>query len=191
MIEDWVMLKQIAIIIAPAVLLMFFGQVTSAQSEEVDIGDTRDEVTKVLGKPEGNVVFGDIEVLYFNRGQVDIKDDKVVSHTILSGEEFEALEAKREQERSRRAEEANKQRVKASAAPAKKQPPSKDDPEKKAAEARRQTKIDGKVEAGMHLPPIKTSARKRRKYRRGRSPSAVKMRETQLREKYEKEIPES
>ena len=185
------MLKQIAVIISFGVSLMFFGQAAAAQSEEVDIGDTRDEVTKALGKPQGNAVFRDIEVLYFKRGQVDIKDDKVVSHTILSEEEFETLEAKRELERLRRAEEANKQKVKASAASANNQPPSKDDAEIKAAEARRQAKIDKKVEEGMHIPPIKTSGSKFRRYRRGRSPSAVKMRDAQLREKYEKEIPKS
>lgn len=183
------MLKQAAFIYSLAGLLLLLGRVAPVQAIEINVGDARDEVLNALGEPDGVVVFGDTEVLYFRRGQVDIQDSKVIRHTILSEEDFEALKAKREQERLLRAREAERQRAQAAAAQAEEQSRAVKDPEKEAAEARRQAEIDRKVQEGMNKPSVTTSSAKLRKYRRGRSASALEKREAQLREKYEQEIP--
>ena len=45
----------------------------------VEIGDTRDSVISELGKPTGSAGVGDRTVLFFSRGEVTLRDDRVVA----------------------------------------------------------------------------------------------------------------
>jgi len=82
--------------------LLVFGSAGALLADDIEIGDTRDGVINTLGKPDGRAVLGDTEVLYFPRGQVDIKDGNVVRLDMISPAELDArrqsrLKAEQEQ----------------------------------------------------------------------------------------------
>ena len=101
--------------------LLSIGRAGDLLADDIEIGDTRDDVIKALGEPDGSVALGDTEVMFYSRGQIDIKDGKVAHHDVISQEEFEArqqsrLKAQREQSR-RAAEQLAQTKVQKSAQP--------------------------------------------------------------------------
>ena len=85
--------------------LAFIMHRGTALSDEINVGDTRDEVIQALGEPKGSSAFAGIEILYYPRGQVEIESGKVVSHSLITPGELEARTKKRLKE-----EEARRQR---------------------------------------------------------------------------------
>lgn len=77
----------------------------------VEIGDTRDTVLTELGSPSGHIRGGGIEILYYPRGIVQLRDGRVTAVEWRSEEETRArllaeLEARRRMEAARRSRRA-------------------------------------------------------------------------------------
>lgn len=86
----------------------------SAASAAVAPGDTREDVIAILGKPSGYIGSERFEILYFDRGEVVLRDGIVQSHTIVSQEEAEQKRAALEMERQdyqQRRQEARERRL--------------------------------------------------------------------------------
>ena len=162
---------------------------------EIEVGDARAFVIEILGEPEGRMGSEDYELLYFNRGQVELVNGKVTSVNLVSEAEAAKREAVRimeAQERQRAADEAAKRQPPpktATAKPAAKQkapakvPQSVDDltPEQQA-------ELEKRITAGIDEPPEKLSRSKLRRYQRGRSPSALEDRKAQITAEYMAEL---
>lgn len=187
-----------------------FAPVASS-ADEVKVGDSRDAVLKALGDPSGTASFGTSEVLHYPRGQVDLKDGKVVGSTVISQAEFDRRERQRAAEAERLQKEAA-ERAAAAPPPAALAPApntremspaeevaywetyQRENPgapvsgqlaaarQRAEEQARKDAEIEAKVQEGMRDPPSDMSSRKMRKYRRGRSESQLEAREKQLRE---------
>ena len=73
-------------------------------SEEIDLGDMTIEVVRSLGRPKGQID-KDAEnrkLLYYPRGLVDLKDDRVFEYKLMSQEQIDAREQRRLAERAER-----------------------------------------------------------------------------------------
>ncbi len=71
-------------------------------SAAVQMGDTRDAVLGELGSPLGIVRLDEAEILYFERGSVELRDGKVVRADVMSPQEL-----KERREREAHAREVN------------------------------------------------------------------------------------
>jgi hypothetical protein len=193
-----------------------------AWAAEVELGATRAEVIDKLGEPAGVVMMRDIEVLFYSRGQVDLRDGEVVRSTILSEAEYEAeqqrlaeeAEARRkaaEEAAARRAEEGRQrlqeiqdedtlagrsasQRLAFWRGFQKQYPEVNVRSEIRAAEAEVQAQqhaaivFEGRVQEELAKPPPGLSGSQLRKFRRGRSESAVAEREAEIREQLKQQM---
>ena len=77
--------------------LLALSAITPAAFAEgnVEIGDSRETVTNVLGEPMGKIKAGQDEIFQFKRGIVTIRDNKVLSSTIASTQEIKERKAQR------------------------------------------------------------------------------------------------
>jgi len=73
-------------------------------SNEVNIGDSRDDVVQALGQPKGTTTFAGTEVLHYPRGRVEMESGRVASYSLMTPEELAALTAKRLKEEEARRE---------------------------------------------------------------------------------------
>lgn len=87
----------------PAVLLV--GLVLSPLHAELRIGTDRLTVLEALGQPEGRIEMGSLERLFYERGEIQLRDGKVNRIELISET---AAEARREQQA--RAAEARRKR---------------------------------------------------------------------------------
>jgi hypothetical protein len=90
----------------PAILGVLAWGLTAAMpawSAEVELGASREEVIAKLGESAGVVIMRGVEVLYYPRGTVELRDGEVVRSTVLSEAEYRA-------EQQRLAEEAEVRR---------------------------------------------------------------------------------
>lgn len=71
---------------------------------EVRPGLTRAEVVELLGEPRGLIESGEVVWLFYDRGQVRLRADRVVEASLVSSAEVAAREEAREAERERRRE---------------------------------------------------------------------------------------
>ncbi len=174
-------------IFATTLLIGSAGMMTARA--EIEEGDTREAVIEALGEPNGTVMLGETEILYYKRGQVDIRDGKVAKQSIVSEAEAEELAKKRQEEENKYFAEIEKQKAQrraAAAARAEAAAPKEGEAAAPTADdLRKKAEIEAKIQEGLKDPGIKTSSRKLRKYRRGRSQSAIDAREAQLRKEYE------
>ncbi len=179
MMKDWLM-------IGIATLL----SVGVATADEVNPGDSRETVLRTLGNPSGTVMFGDVEILHYPRGQVELEHGKVVGSSILTEAEFRRREAARRAEEEeevarRQAEEQEaRERVLEEQEVAEEEPVEREDPE---AMARREAELEARIAEGIRQPPHDMSSRRLRRFRRGRSESLLELREEQIREEFEAE----
>ena len=164
---------------------------------EIEKGDTRAFVIEMLGEPEGLMGNADYEILYFERGQVVLEGGKVVSAELVS--EAEAAQRKvarvREAEaRQRAADEALRRQqppskpAAAKRAPAKKPVASGPPQSVKDLSPEQEAELEARIAAGINEPPEKMSRSKLRRYRRGRSASALDKRESQITSAYLREL---
>lgn len=82
--------------------LAFAGVLSAAPLER---GDSLREVHQALGQPRGQVHRGEQHVLYYERGEVELREGAVVRVAMLSPEEYSArltLEQRRSEERENR-----------------------------------------------------------------------------------------
>ena len=75
-------MKTVTMFIYVAFILSF-----SALADHVQIGDNLAMVKSILGEPTGYVQVGTSEVLYYNRGRIELKDDQVIEAELISEEE--------------------------------------------------------------------------------------------------------
>jgi hypothetical protein len=61
-------------------------------------GDSADSVQKELGQPEGQIEIGPDRIFFYERGEVVLRDDRVVKHNLITEKEF-AEESRRNAER--------------------------------------------------------------------------------------------
>jgi hypothetical protein len=69
---------------------------------DVYVGDSRETVQAALGEPRAYIRYHTTELLTFERGQVELKEGRVVRVDLLSAEEAEMLRRQREEEEARR-----------------------------------------------------------------------------------------
>ena len=62
---------------------------------EVRPGDTLDEVRAALGAPNGQLRVGDRHLLYYDRGEIELRSGAVTRVALLSEADYSALEAQR------------------------------------------------------------------------------------------------
>lgn len=74
---------------------------STAVQGDVFVGDREVEVLEALGQPNGSMGSQDLQVYFYDRGEVFLRDGIVESHTILSQEEAQ----QRRQEAARKREE--------------------------------------------------------------------------------------
>ena len=67
-----------------------------AVAEDVVLGDSRDQVIATLGLPRGQFVYDDTEMLFYDRGRVELKDGLVLEVRLVSEEEVARLNRERE-----------------------------------------------------------------------------------------------
>lgn len=77
---------------------------TVGNVDAVTVGDSRAAVTQELGEPEGRMKFGAMEVLTYERGEVELEDGVVIREGIISAEEAETRRIRREAEEAERRE---------------------------------------------------------------------------------------
>lgn len=75
----------------PLVLILCLPAALAAT--EVQVGDSVAEVRRVMGSPRGDIRVGDRQVLYFERGEVELRADVVTKVALLSSEEHAEREA--------------------------------------------------------------------------------------------------
>jgi hypothetical protein len=102
--------------IAAFIVVFVSTLIGSEAAAQISVGDTRQEVMEQLGQPTGYIGSDSFQILYFDRGEVVLRDGRVKSHTLVSPEvaerqraDREAWHAQREEQRrlaaERRAEE--------------------------------------------------------------------------------------
>lgn len=101
--------------VAVLALIALVGPAYPGASAGIEPGQSRDEVTAVLGAPSGSIIMGGREVLYYERGSVELREGRVVSADLVTAEE---ARRRREAERAahlawQRAEAARRARNKA------------------------------------------------------------------------------
>ena len=72
--------------------LMFFAFAT-ARAADPDVGDTREKVTDELGNPNGHIVAGHNEFLFYDRGTVELANGKVTIVRLLTDDQLAAKQA--------------------------------------------------------------------------------------------------
>ena len=87
----------------------------SLVAADVQTGDSWAAVEAALGAPNGQVSVGDRAILYFDRGQVELRDGRVSRIALISASEFEAQEARRTAAATRLREEAEIKRARSTA----------------------------------------------------------------------------
>jgi hypothetical protein len=98
-----------------ALVLALLVVPVASPGAEIVPGQSREEVTAMLGAPSGTIVMGEREMLYYDRGSVELREGKVVASEIVSAEE---ARRRREAERAahlawQRADAARRARNKA------------------------------------------------------------------------------
>jgi hypothetical protein len=78
-----------------AVLAAMLSVPFALAAAEVRTGDTLNEVRANLGAPHGQLKVGDRQVLYFDRGEVELRNGAVTRTNLLSDSELTALESRR------------------------------------------------------------------------------------------------
>lgn len=68
------------------------------------VGDDRAFVLQQLGPPNGHIGSSSFEILYFDRGEVVLRNGSVQSHTLISPADLERRQQAAEQERAARAQ---------------------------------------------------------------------------------------
>ena len=67
---------------------------------EIELGDLTIEVVRSLGTPKGQMDKDERKLLYYPRGLVDIKGDRVFEYKLISQEQLEARERRRQEEQA-------------------------------------------------------------------------------------------
>lgn len=98
--------------VIPVLLLSLSLTLTAA---EVRLGDTLDQVCVTVGMPKGQLRAGDRHLLYYDRGEIELRAGTVTRVTLLSVEAQAALEARRSAEAVRVREEQELRRVRENA----------------------------------------------------------------------------
>jgi hypothetical protein len=73
-----------------------------ATAAEVQTGDSLADVKTTLGTPRGQVKVEDRQVLYYDRGEVELQDESVIRVALRTPEEQAALDAREERQRGER-----------------------------------------------------------------------------------------
>ncbi len=71
-------------------LAMVVAVVSSLAAAEVEVGATLDEVRAALGTPKGQAVAGDRQVIYYERGDIELREGRVIRVGLRSAEEHAA-----------------------------------------------------------------------------------------------------
>src|SRR5689334_15458512 len=69
---------------------------------EVAPGDTLEEAVATLGSPRGRLQVAGRNLVYFERGEIEVRDGRVTRVDLLTPEEYAAQQAREEQQRSTR-----------------------------------------------------------------------------------------
>ena len=91
-------------ILASSLVIVLSSLAPAGAAFEVALGDDLDAVTAALGEPQGYMLTGTRAVLTYERGKVELRDDKVVSVDLVSPDV--AAARKTEAEAARRQREA-------------------------------------------------------------------------------------
>ncbi|AOS43227.1 hypothetical protein Verru16b_00270 [Lacunisphaera limnophila] len=84
-------------------LVLVVSAAPFAIAEEVRTGATPAEVREVLGQPKGRVELGDRQMLYYDRGEIELRDGRVIRAALRTAAEQAALEARDERVRAEQA----------------------------------------------------------------------------------------
>lgn len=101
-------------ILATFGLLWSAWGVAGAVAETVELGASREQVIESLGEPLGAATMRGVEVLYYARGQVDLREGQVIRTSVLSKADYEANQQRLAEEaeaRRKQAEEAAEQQA--------------------------------------------------------------------------------
>lgn len=82
----------------------------SIERDVVRVGDSATEVQRVLGKPDGYLKIESLEMLYYPRGKVEVRDGVVVDVDLISPAALEARQREARLARERRIAEARVER---------------------------------------------------------------------------------
>lgn len=83
-------------------LAALLSAVSFAGAAEVQVGDSRADVRDALGTPRGQVTLDGRQVLYYERGEVELQADTVTRVSLRTPEEQLALDAREERNRGER-----------------------------------------------------------------------------------------
>ena len=86
----------------------------AAAADEINVGQSRDEVIAVLGEPQGSGIMGDKEMLFYPRGSIGLMNGLVVESSIVSQDVLDRREPQSKQrqvEQQERNEERVQQRI--------------------------------------------------------------------------------
>jgi hypothetical protein len=98
-------------IMTPRAPSLFAALITVPLSlSAVEVGDTHDEVVAELGRPAGSASVGASTILFYDRGEVKLRDGAVTSFSLVTPQELAARQAA-EAEAQQRREEAERTRL--------------------------------------------------------------------------------
>jgi len=81
----------------------------TVRARDITVGDSAFEVRELMGVPRGQLHVGGRELLYFDRGEVELHDGRVTRVGLRSPEEQNAFEAKQVAAAARTDEARNRQ----------------------------------------------------------------------------------
>ncbi len=91
----------LAVCTAVSLVLTVGSAFADATGAEVRVGDSRDLVREHLGEPRGRLEYDDTEILFYERGRVELVRGVVAEVRLISAEAFERDRAAREEEAAR------------------------------------------------------------------------------------------
>ncbi len=100
-----------AVSVCTAALLLTAGTALADATDMVRVGDSLETVRAVLGRPDSFIGIGSRQVLHYERGKVELYDDRVVDVDLVSAEEAEARRLRREEEQFRLAQQLLERRL--------------------------------------------------------------------------------
>lgn len=77
-------------------LILVVSAAPFAVADEVPAGSTLEEVRSTLGSPKGQVRMGDRQLVYYDRGEIELRHGRVVRTALRTPEEQAALAAREE-----------------------------------------------------------------------------------------------
>jgi hypothetical protein len=89
---------------AAIILVLLAGRVAA---DEIQVGDSREQVVAALGAPQGVMKLGGTEILTYERGTIELEQDRVTTFSLLTPEQLtdRRAEAARQAEAARIASE--------------------------------------------------------------------------------------